>query len=123
MASDFTTTSNLKHTYGQVSLEVAGARIATNRQFVGTLCGDHVKTAIGTMLGTGTVIGAGANLFGGEPVPKYVPPFAWGNAANEHVDEAGFLKVAGRAMPRRGVELTPERRASLSSMYVRLTTR
>ena len=116
-----TTTSNLKNTYGMVALEVAGTRIETNRQFVGTLFGDHVKTAIGTMLGTGTVIGAGANLFGSDAVPKYVPPFAWGNAARERMDEAAFLKVAGRAMPRRGVELTAERRASLSATYARIT--
>ena len=116
-----TTTSNLKNTYGPVALEVAGTRIATNRQFVGTLFGDHVKTAIGTMLGTGTVVGAGANLFGPDAVPRYVPPFAWGNAARERMDEAGFLKVAGRAMPRRGVELTAERRASLSTTYARTT--
>ena len=116
-----TTTSNLKNTYGMVALNVAGTRIATNRQFVGTLFGDHVKTAIGTMLGTGTVVGAGANLFGSGAVPKWVPPFTWGNAARERMDEAAFLKVAGRAMPRRGVELTAERRASLSMTYARTT--
>jgi UDP-N-acetylglucosamine diphosphorylase/glucosamine-1-phosphate N-acetyltransferase len=114
-----TTTSNLKNTYGEVALEVAGSRIPTGRQFVGTLFGDHVKTAIGTMLGTGTVVSVGANLFGSEAVPKYVPPFAWGTALQERMDEASFLKVAGRAMPRRGVELTPERRSSLSAMYAR----
>ncbi|NNG16339.1 MAG: hypothetical protein HKM89_07655 [Gemmatimonadales bacterium] len=114
-----TTTSNLKNTYGEVALEVAGARIPTGRQFVGTLFGDHVKTAIGTMLGTGTVVSVGANLFGSEAVPKYVPPFAWGNASPERMDETSFLKVAGRAMPRRGVELTPERRRSLSVMHAR----
>jgi hypothetical protein len=114
-----TTTSNLKNTYGEVALEVAGSRIPTGRQFVGTLFGDHVKTAIGTMLGTGTVVSVGANLFGSEAVPKYVPPFAWGTALQERMDEASFLKVAGRAMPRRGVELTPERRHSLSAMHAR----
>lgn len=116
-----TTTSNLKNTYGEVALEVAGSRIPTGRQFVGTLFGDHVKTAIGTMLGTGTVVSVGANLFGSEAVPKFVPPFAWGNAQRERVDEASFLKVAGRAMPRRGVELTPERRNWLSAMHARIS--
>jgi UDP-N-acetylglucosamine diphosphorylase/glucosamine-1-phosphate N-acetyltransferase len=115
-----TTTSNLKNTYGEVALEVAGTRIPTSRQFVGTLFGDHVKTAIGTMLGTGTVISVGANLFGPDAVPKYVPPFAWGNALEERMDEEGFLKVAGRAMPRRGIELTPQRRRSLSATYARV---
>ena len=46
-----TTTSNLKNTYGPVRLEVAGDRIETGRLNLGTLFGDHAKTAIGTMLG------------------------------------------------------------------------
>src|SRR5262249_42609465 len=57
-----TTTSNLKNTYGPVRLEVAGRRIETERQNLGTLFGDHAKTAIGTMLATGTVVGVGANV-------------------------------------------------------------
>ena len=68
-----TTTSNLKNTYGPVRLEVAGDRIETGRQNLGTLFGDHAKTAIGTMLATGTVVSAGANLFGAPTPPKYVP--------------------------------------------------
>ncbi len=114
-----TTTSNLKNTYGEVALDVAGTRISTGRQFLGTLFGDHVKTAIGTMLGTGTTVSVGANLFGSDAVPKYVPPFACGNAARERMDEVRFMKVAGRAMPRRGVEFTPKLRRSLSAMYAR----
>jgi bifunctional N-acetylglucosamine-1-phosphate-uridyltransferase/glucosamine-1-phosphate-acetyltransferase GlmU-like protein len=58
-----TITSNLKNTYGPVRLEVAGTPIETGQQFLGSLVGDHAKTAIGTMLGTGTVVGAGASVF------------------------------------------------------------
>ncbi len=114
-----TTTSNLKNTYGPVRLEAAGARIDTGRQFLGSLVGDHAKTAIGTMLGTGTVIGAGANVFGGA-AGKWVPPFAWGAAGAERLTEEGFLTIAGRVLPRRHVELTPERAASLTATYRRL---
>jgi hypothetical protein len=81
--------------------------------------GDHAKTAIGTMLPTGAVVGAGANLFGSVPPPKYVAPFAWG-LDGERQTEEGFLKIAERVMPRRDVALTPERRASLSATYRRL---
>ncbi len=115
-----TTTSNLKNTYGEVSLEVDGERIATRRQFLGTLFGDHAKTAIGTMLSTGSVIGAGANVFGAAGVPKYVPPMAWGSDGLAQMTEEGFLKVAERVMPRRDVAFTPERRASLAATYRRL---
>ena len=113
-----TTTSNLKNTYGPVRLDVAGERIETGRTFLGSFVGDHAKTAIGTMLSTGTVVGAGANVLGGAPVPRYVAPFTWG-AAGERMTEAGFLRIAGRVMPRRGVELTAERSASLAAMWRR----
>jgi hypothetical protein len=35
--------------------------------------------------------------------------------------EAGFLAIAGRVLPRRQVELTPERSASLTATYRRLS--
>jgi UDP-N-acetylglucosamine diphosphorylase/glucosamine-1-phosphate N-acetyltransferase len=114
-----TTTSNLKNTYGPIRLEADGARIETGRTFLGSLIGDHAKTAIGTMLPTGTIIGAGANVFGDSSVPKHVLPFAWG-ANGERVSEEGFLRVAGRVLPRREVELTAERAASLAATYRRL---
>lgn len=114
-----TTTSNLKNTYGPVRLEVAGRRIETGRQFLGALFGDHAKVAIGTMLATGTVVSAGANVFG-TTTPKYVPPFAWGAGGAERLTEDGFLRIAERVMPRRDVALTAERRASLAATWRRL---
>lgn len=115
-----TTTSNLKNTYGEVRLSVRDTTIPTGRLNVGTLFGDHAKTAIGTMLPTGTVVGAGANVFGASQVPKYVPPFTWGTAGVERLDEEGFVKIAGRVMPRRQIELTAERQASLRAIHQRL---
>ena len=114
-----TTTSNLKNTYGPVRLEADGVRIDTGRTFLGSLIADHAKTAIGTMLPTGTIVGAGANVFGPGGVPKYVRPFAWG-CDGERVNEDGFLRIAGRVLPRRDIELTPERAASLAATYRRL---
>jgi UDP-N-acetylglucosamine diphosphorylase/glucosamine-1-phosphate N-acetyltransferase len=115
-----TTTSNLKNTYGPVRLDLPGARIETHRQNVGSLIGDHAKTAIGTMLATGTVVGAGANLFGEAP-PKYVYPFAWGAGSTERLSEAGFLGIAERVLPRRDVAFTDAQRRSLSAIYRRMT--
>jgi UDP-N-acetylglucosamine diphosphorylase/glucosamine-1-phosphate N-acetyltransferase len=115
-----TTTSNLKNTYGPVRLEVAGTRIETGRLNVGSLIGDHAKTAIGSMLATGTVISSGANVFG-PTIPKYVPPFAWGCAGSERMTEDGFLRVAERVMGRRNVAFSPARRESLRLAYQRST--
>jgi UDP-N-acetylglucosamine diphosphorylase/glucosamine-1-phosphate N-acetyltransferase len=116
-----TTTSNLKNTYGPVRLEVDGERIETGRLNVGSLIGDHAKTAIGTMLATGTVVSAGANVFGPATPPKYVRPFAWGCSGNERMSEDGFLRVAERVMGRRNVALSPDRREALRRAYQRNT--
>ena len=117
-----TTTSNLKNTYGTVRLSIDGTSVDTGRQFLGSLIGDHAKTAIGTMLATGTVVGAGANVFG-DGLGKYVPPFSWGARGSEQLTEEGFLRIAERVMPRRDIAITAERRASLIAIFRRLSVR
>ncbi|HEX9729816.1 MAG TPA: putative sugar nucleotidyl transferase [Gemmatimonadales bacterium] len=111
-----TTTSNLKNTYGPIRLEIAGQRIETGRQFLGSLVGDHAKTAIGTMLPTGTVVGVGANVFGAPRAPKYVPPFAWGDTGDV-MNQEGFIRIAERVLPRRHVTVTDDIRAMLDAIY------
>ena len=114
-----TTTSNLKNTYGPVRIQVPGERIETGRQNLGTLFGDHAKTAIGTMLATGSVVSAGASLFGPPTPPRYIPPFAWGSEGDEFLTADGFLRIAERVMLRRQVELTAERRRALERIFAR----
>jgi UDP-N-acetylglucosamine diphosphorylase / glucose-1-phosphate thymidylyltransferase / UDP-N-acetylgalactosamine diphosphorylase / glucosamine-1-phosphate N-acetyltransferase / galactosamine-1-phosphate N-acetyltransferase len=111
-----TVTSNLKNTYGTVALWTPDGVTDTGLQFLGTLLGDHAKTAIGTRLTTGTVVGAGANVFGGE-VPKVVPPFAWGASGAESYDIAKFLTMADRAMARRHVTLGESARRQLQAAH------
>jgi UDP-N-acetylglucosamine diphosphorylase/glucosamine-1-phosphate N-acetyltransferase len=117
-----TTTSNLKNTYGRVRLDVEGEQVETGRQNVGSFFGDHAKTAIGTMLATGTVVSAGANVFGTPTPPKYVPPFAWG-CTGERMSEDGFLRVAERVLARRNVTFSAERRESLRLTWQRSARR
>ena len=111
-----TTTSDLKNTYGAVRLRVGQQSIETGRQFLGSLVGDHAKTAIGTLFDTGTVIGCGANVFGATRPPKDVPAFAWGDTS-DHVTRDAFLTVARRVLPRRGVEVTAAVEAALGTIY------
>ncbi len=102
-----TTTSNLKNTYGNVQLWTPNGLKNTGEQFLGTLFGDHAKTGIGTMLNTGTVLSIGANVYGGQMPPKYVPPFAWGEGEPYGKFEiTKFIEVARKVMKRRGVEMT-----------------
>jgi UDP-N-acetylglucosamine diphosphorylase/glucosamine-1-phosphate N-acetyltransferase len=114
-----TITSNLKNTYGPVRLETGGSKRDTGRTFLGSLIADHAKTAIGTLLSTGSVIGAGASVTG-PPAPRVVPPFAWGQDGLSRLEEEAFVRIAGRVLPRRGVELTPGREAWLRSLHARM---
>lgn len=117
-----TITSNLKNTYGPVRLDVGAARIETGRTNVGTLFGDHVKTAIGTLLPTGAVIGTGANLFGTPRAPKWVAPFAWGGDSDERLTVDAFIATAGRILPRREVKVDGAMEATLRALHGRLTS-
>ena len=115
-----TTTSNLKNTYGPVQIWTPSGEKSTGLQFLGTLFGDHAKTGIGTMLSTGTVIGAGANVFGSHMPPKVVPPFAWGEGEPYDTYEVTrFLTVAERVMSRRHVQLGDKARKQLAEAHKR----
>lgn len=117
-----TVTSNLKNTYGSVALWTPAGLRDTGLQFLGTFAGDHVKTAIGTRLTTGTVLGAGANVFGHGTVGKVVPPFAWGQDGRSTYNLERFLEVAERVMRRRQIDLSPRLRQTLSRAYERRWT-
>lgn len=113
-----TTTSNLKNTYGPVQMWTPAGPRDTGQQFLGTLFGDHAKTGIGTMLTTGSVIGAGANVFGATMPPKYVPPFAWGHEAPHRPFAADkLIAVAERMMQRRGMALGDRARRQLERAH------
>jgi UDP-N-acetylglucosamine diphosphorylase/glucosamine-1-phosphate N-acetyltransferase len=112
-----TTTSNLKNTYGPVALWTPKGERDTGLQFLGAFLGDHAKTGIGTLLNTGTVLGAGANVFDHMP-EKAVPPFAWGDGRPYDAWKlAKFLDVARHVMSRRQVEMSERMARQLSTAY------
>jgi UDP-N-acetylglucosamine diphosphorylase/glucosamine-1-phosphate N-acetyltransferase len=113
-----TTTSNLKNTYGNVQLWTPRGIEDTGLQFLGSLMGDHVKTGIGTMLTTGCVVGAGANIYGSGVTPKNIPAFAWGDCEPyARFESDKFVEVAERMMARRHVTLGPKGRRHLEAAY------
>ncbi|MFI5311808.1 MAG: putative sugar nucleotidyl transferase [Gemmatimonadales bacterium] len=117
-----TITSNLKNSYGEVTLWTPRGSERTGLQFLGSFIGDHAKTGIGTRLTTGCVIGAGANVFGSVMPPKFVPPFAWGDAPPfADFELRKFLEVAERVMQRRGVALSAGARRALEAAWARRT--
>lgn len=98
-----TTNSDLKNNYGSVRMGPPDRMVDTGLVKVGCLVGDHVKTGIGVLLNTGTIAGAGSNIYGAELPPKWIPPFSWGEGADlsEYRRDA-FLTTAATVMSRRG---------------------
>ncbi|MFT5170818.1 MAG: UDP-N-acetylglucosamine diphosphorylase/glucosamine-1-phosphate N-acetyltransferase [Candidatus Marinamargulisbacteria bacterium] len=114
-----TTTSNLKNTYTEISLESPDSDpIPTGQLFLGSIIGDHVKTAIGTVLNSGTVVGYGSNLFGSGFHNKYVPPFSWGKPGEYQVFKVNkFLEMVTNMMKRRRLELSHDEKEIISALY------
>lgn len=113
-----TITSNLKNTYGTVQLWTPRGVRDTGALKLGSFLGDHVKTGIGTRLTTGSVIGAGSNVYGSTMPPKYVPPFSWGEGSDLSTYRLEkFLETAERAMSRRGIALDEAERRQLAAAH------
>ena len=113
-----TTNSDLKNNYGPVRLGDRDGEVETGLIKLGCLIGDHVKTAIGTMLNTGTVVEAGANLFGDSRPPKWIRAFAWGHSPGAPVYDSGALVYTPNVvMQRRLIEPDDRTRAWLAACW------
>jgi UDP-N-acetylglucosamine diphosphorylase / glucose-1-phosphate thymidylyltransferase / UDP-N-acetylgalactosamine diphosphorylase / glucosamine-1-phosphate N-acetyltransferase / galactosamine-1-phosphate N-acetyltransferase len=115
-----TTNSDLKNNYGTVRVWTPAGEVDTGEIKIGSFIGDHVKTGIGLLLNTGTVVGAGSVLDGAALPPTHVPPFSWGTGSElteYRIDR--FLEVARRAMARRDVDLTEAAAAQLRRAHTR----
>ena len=82
-----------------------------------------MKTGIGTIFGTGTLVGAGSNLFGGVMPPSVVPPFSWGSGPDlQGYRWPDFLNTAVQVVARRQQALTPGVRRILLEAWNKATT-
>ncbi len=99
--------SNLKNNYAQVRLwNYATEKFEhTGLQFCGLMMGDHSKTAINTMLNTGTVVGVNVNLYVPGFPRNFIPSFSWGGASgfSTYLPRKAF-EAAKVMMARRGME-------------------
>ncbi|HSJ24992.1 MAG TPA: putative sugar nucleotidyl transferase [Longimicrobiales bacterium] len=113
-----TTNSDLKNNYGPVRMWTPAGEADTGLIKLGCLLGDYVKTGIGSLLNTGTVVGAGSNLFGSAMPPKYVPPFSWGTGTELVEFRADkFLELTATVMRRRSLELADGMRGMLERAH------
>ncbi|MGQ9708099.1 MAG: putative sugar nucleotidyl transferase [bacterium] len=96
-----TTGSDLKNNYQPVKMILGNRRIDTGLLKLGCFIGDHAKTAIGTMIPTGAIIGTFANWFEPGPLPRQVSAFAWGK--NERWLEEEVIKTLRLVLARRNI--------------------
>ena len=111
--------SDLRNDYGEITVTLNGVPTRTGVNKVGCFLGDHTKTGLGTLLNTGTNVGAFCNLLpAGRLAPKYVPSFTswWNGSLAEAFTLEQLLATAEIAMQRRGVTLTDAHR----TLYSRL---
>lgn len=102
-----TTTSNLKSNYGTIKTRYMDQEIDTKQMFLGAAISDHAKTGIATLINAGSIVGVASSYFGGGPMPKFMPSFAWGSQKDiktYEIDKA--VKTAEIVMKRRGIEMT-----------------
>lgn len=117
-----TNNSNLKNNYGNVKLYNYAQQkmLDTGLQFCGLTMGDHSKCGINTMFNTGTVVGVGANIFGGGFPPTHIVSFSWGGA--EGMEEYKFDKMvetANRVYARRNLTMSAEEKKILQTVFDR----
>jgi UDP-N-acetylglucosamine diphosphorylase / glucose-1-phosphate thymidylyltransferase / UDP-N-acetylgalactosamine diphosphorylase / glucosamine-1-phosphate N-acetyltransferase / galactosamine-1-phosphate N-acetyltransferase len=70
-----TTTSNLKNTYGEISMNLGTGEIDTGRKFLGSIIGDHTKTAISTRFMSGSYVGFCSMIATSAHAPRFTPSF------------------------------------------------
>ena len=113
-----TTNSDLKNNYGTIRMWTPDGDVDTGLIKLGCLLGDHVKTGIGALINTGTVIGAGSNIYGTDMPPKYVPPFSWGSGSDlGEYDVEKFLAVTATVVSRRKLSLSDAMREVLRAAW------
>jgi len=113
-----TSNSDLKNTYGEVSMVHRGRKVATGMQFMGCIIGDYSKTAINTSIFTGKVVGVSSYLYGfiGTNVPSFTNYARTFGQITEFVLESA-IKTQGRMFGRRNFEQTPTMVKLMEDMY------
>jgi len=116
-----TTNSDLKNDYSSVSVVLDGKKpVDTGSTKVGSLIGDHTKTSIGTLLNTGSYVGAMALIMAnGKPLQKFIPSFAWvlDGLVTKGFGKGKLYETAKMAMSRRKCEWTEAEQAMWDAVF------
>lgn len=105
-----TITSDLKMTYGTISMKVGNKKKDTNSIKLGSFFGDMSKTSIGTNIYCGLKIGISSHVYGNifEDVPSYVIYGHGIGSENAEMNISSSIKFQKRMMSRRNMEMSLE---------------
>lgn len=114
-----TANSDLRNDYGPVKVTIGKKEIDTGITKLGCFIGDHSKTAIGTLINTGALVGIFANLFEPGLSAKTIPSFSWGAKKRWQIEDV--LKTAQSVMARRNVLLTKSYEKLVRYLYRKIS--
>jgi len=115
-----TNSSNLKNNYGNVKIfnYVKNSSVDSGLTFCGLIMGDHCKSGINTMFNTGTVVGVGANIFGGGFPATHIPAFSWGGSEGfETYRLEKLFETAEKVFERRGLKFEQSEKDILTKVF------
>src|SRR5699024_2413500 len=115
-----TTVSNLKTNYGNVRVAdwETGIDEDSGEQFIGIMMGDHCKTAINSVINSGTVTGVSCNILSRDFPPTLIRSFSWvgSNVVQPYqLDKA--IRAMKRMMIRRDIEITDAYEDMMSTIF------
>ena len=103
-----TTTSDLKMTYGTVSMKIGDEKKDTGITKLGSFFGDMSKTSIGTNIYCGIRIGISSHLYGNiaKDIPSYVMYGQGIGSESVQMDISSAVKFQKRMMSRRNISMS-----------------
>ena len=116
-----TSNSNLKNNYTSVKVQLSEELVDSNSLHIGCFIGDHVKTAIGTLINSGSVISPASMVSSYGFIPKTLPPFSWYvNRKLDKMDFNKFVMTAKKVKERRNQTFTSIEEAFYNKLRINI---
>lgn len=114
-----TITSDLKMTYGTISMKMDDRKKNTGLIKLGSFFGDMVRTSIGANIYCGTRIGVSSHIYGNviNDVPEYVIYGQGIGSENVEMDISSAIEFQKRMMSRRNVKMSLEYETMMKTIY------
>jgi len=113
------TNSDLKNTYGKISVNVNGKPVDSGSIKVGVFIADMAKTAIGSLMTSGRKIGVASQVLGmvAEDVPSFTMYGKSLGAKSAEIFLESAISTQKRMMERRGISITDEFVSLIRSVF------